>query len=260
MTNSMAILSDALHDLGDSISLGLSWYLEKYSTKKRDAKFTYGYARFSLLSALINAVVLISGSLFIVIEAIPRIINPVQPETEGMMVLAVLGIVFNGVAVWRLRKETTLNQKMVSWHLWEDVLGWVGVLLIAVVMQFYDLPQLDGIFSVAFTLFILYNVVKMLQKTLRILLQGIPDNINAGKIQTELLNIPNILSCHDVRIWSMDGQQIVMTLHAVVPDQVSKQDIIEVKTRVQSIAKNHGINHVTTEVEYQSESCSLIPA
>ena len=260
LTNSMAILSDALHDLGDSLSLGLSWYLEKYSTKRRDAQFTHGYARFSLLSALINAVVLISGSVFILIEAVPRIINPVQPETKGMILLAILGIVFNGVAVWKLRKETTLNQKMVSWHLWEDVLGWVGILLIAIVMQFYHLPELDGIFSVVFTLFILYNVVKMLRKTLKILLQGIPDNIDVRKIQTELLGIPNIVSCHDIRIWSMDGQQIVMTLHVVVPDQVSKQNIIEVKTRVQSIAKNHGINHVTTEVEYQSESCNLIPA
>ncbi len=259
MTNSMAILADALHDLGDSLSLGLSWYLEKFSTKKRDAQYTYGYGRFSLLSALINAVVLISGSVIILMEAIPRVIDPVQPNTDGMILLAVLGIVFNGIAVLKLQKGSSLNQKMVSWHLLEDVIGWLGVLLIAVIMQFYRAPILDGLFSVAFTLFILYNVLKVLRKTLKIFLQGKPENMDVDKLTDDLQIIPNIVSSHDLRIWSMDGEQIVMTLHVVVPEESTRQEIIKVKDLVLSTARQHGISHVTTEIEYEGEACDLVP-
>ena len=260
MTNSMAILSDALHDLGDSLTLGLSWYLERYATKKRDQQYTYGYARFSLLSALINAIVLISGSVFILVEAVPRLLNPVQPDTKGMMVLAVLGVVFNGLAVIRLRKGDSLNMKMVSWHLLEDVFGWIGVLLIAVIMQFYHVPVLDGAFSVLFTLFILYNVVKILRKTLKIFLQRTPDHINLSQLSKEIASIPNILSSHDLRIWSLDEEQIVLTLHVVVPPETPRQDIITVKHQVQSTALKHGISLVTTEIEYDGEDCRSVTA
>ncbi|GJM27755.1 MAG: cobalt transporter [Cyclobacteriaceae bacterium] len=259
LTNSMAILSDALHDLGDSISLGLSWYLEKYSNKARDSHYTHGYARFSLLSALINAVVLISGSLLILIEAIPRILNPVQPDTKGMMLLAILGIIFNGIAVIKLRKGESLNQQMVSWHLWEDVLGWIGVLVISIVMRLYEIPELDGIFSVLFTLFILYNVIKVLKKTLKIFLQRMPENLDIEQLTIDLRAIPSVISSHDLRVWSMDGMQTVMTLHVVVPETISKQQVIKVKSQVQSTAENHGITHVTTEIEYDGENCNLVP-
>lgn len=260
LTNSMAILSDALHDLGDSLSLGLSWYLEKYAAKGRDTQFTYGYGRFSLLSALINAIVLITGSVFILMEAIPRLIDPVQPKANGMVFLALLGVVFNGLAVIKLRNGDSLNQKMVSWHLWEDVLGWIGVLIIAIIMKFIDAPILDGIFSVGFTLFILYNVVKVLKQTLKILLQGKPENMDLEKISHDIRNIQNIISSHDLRIWSMDGKQIVMTIHVVVPDDISKQEIIQVKSQVVTTARQHDISHVTTEIEYEGEACDLVPA
>ena len=259
ITNSMAILSDALHDLGDSLALGLSWYLEKYATRKRDSQYTYGYARFSLLSALINAMVLITGSVFILIEAVPRIFNPVQPDSNGMILLAILGVVFNGIAVLKLRGGTSMNQKMVSWHLWEDVMGWIGVLIIAVVMKFFHAPILDGIFSVAFTLFILFNVLKALKKTLKIFLQGKPENMDMERLEKDILAIPNIVSSHDLRIWSMDGEQMVMTLHVVVPAQSSKSEIIQVKNLVAATAHRHGIIHVTTEIEYEGETCDLVP-
>jgi cobalt-zinc-cadmium efflux system protein len=258
LTNSMAILSDALHDLGDSLALGLSWYLEKYATKKRDTQYTHGYARFSLLSALINALVLITGSVFILIEATKRVLNPQQPDSDGMIILAILGVVFNGAAVIKLSGGDSMNQKMVSWHLLEDVLGWVAVLIIAVVMKFYQVPILDGLFSVFFTLFILYNVFKGLKKTLKIFLQGIPEHIDMDTLLTDLRSIPNIISSHDLRIWSMDGAQTVMTLHIVVPAQSTKPEIIQVKNMVAAIAGQHGISHVTTEIEYEGETCDMV--
>ena len=160
LTNSVAILSDAVHDLGDSFSLGLAWYFQKFSRKQRDKNFTYGYKRFSLVGALINSIVLIAGSVLILSEAIPRIFNPQQADAGGMFLLAILGIIVNGIAVVRLRKGSSLNEKVVSLHMLEDVLGWSAVLIGAIIMKFTNLYIIDPILSVLISFFILFNVFK----------------------------------------------------------------------------------------------------
>ena len=129
ITGSMAIMSDALHDLGDSISIGLSWYFQNLSEKKRDNTFSYGYKRFSLLGAIINAVVLLVGSVIIISKAAPAIMNPSQVNEKGMLYIAIFGVVVNGAAVLRLRKGSSINERVISLHLLEDVLGWVAVLI-----------------------------------------------------------------------------------------------------------------------------------
>ena len=158
LTNSTAIMADAVHDLGDTISIGSAWVLNKLGHKKANHQFTYGYKRLSLFGALLNAIVLIIGSIWILGEAIPRLFDPQMPETEGMMLLAVLGIVVNGTAAYKLHNGHTLNEKVLNWHLLEDALGWVAVFIVALVMQFVDWPILDPLLSVLFTLFILVNV------------------------------------------------------------------------------------------------------
>ena len=257
LTNSVAILSDALHDLGDSISLGVSWRLERVSQRKRDEKYTYGYRRFSLLGAFINGSVLIVGSIVILFEAIPRLLQPETPKVEGMIGLAILGILFNGVAAIRLKRGKTLNEKVVSWHLWEDVLGWVGILLIGTIMLFWNLPLLDPLFSVAFTLFILYNVVKNFQKTIGIFLQAKPGEMNTQMLQEEITKIPGVMSVHDLHVWSMDGAYYVLTIHVVVEDQMPHQNILEIKQQVRETCRQMDIEHVTIEMEQESEKCAL---
>ena len=160
LTNSMAILSDAVHDLGDCITLGFSWYFQKVSKKPRTQDFTYGYKRFSLLGAVINSVILLVGSVVILINAVPRLFNPQQPDVKGMLLLAVLGVVINSIALFRLRKGSSINEKVVSLHMLEDVLGWVAVLIGAGVMYFVDAPIIDPILSIAIALFILVNVFR----------------------------------------------------------------------------------------------------
>jgi len=257
LTNSVAILSDALHDLGDSISLGLAWRLENVSQRKRDEKYTYGYRRFSLLGAFINGSVLIIGSIVILSVAIPRLLQPETPKVEGMIGLAILGILFNGMAAIRLRRGKTLNEKVVSWHLWEDVLGWVGILLIGTIMLFWNLPILDPLFSIAFTLFILYNVVKNFQKTIQIFLQAKPGEMNTQKLQEEITKISGVMSVHDLHVWSMDGAYYVLTIHVVVEDQMPHQNILEIKQQVRETCRQMDIEHVTIEMEQESEKCAL---
>lgn len=257
-TNSVAILSDALHDLGDSMSLGMAWYLEKYSKKKRDQKYTYGYSRFSLLAALINGLVLIGGSIFIISQAIPRLFNPQSPDATGMFWLAVLGIIFNGFAAMRLHRGTSLNEQMVSWHLWEDVLGWVMVLILSVVMYFWEVPILDPLFSILFTIYICYNVIKSLIKTIKIFLQAKPEGVDLEDMEKRFGEIEGVRSIHDLHLWSLDGRDFIMTLHLVVLDSISKQDYMRIKKQAQSLSKAMKVKHTTVEVEYESEHCELV--
>ena len=168
--NSVAIMSDAVHDLGDSLSLGTAWYLDKKSHKEADDKYSFGYKRFSLLGALINSIVLIGGSIYVISEAIGRLFEPQPSDAQGMIVFAIIGVLVNGYAAWKLSSGNSLNEKTVSWHLMEDVLGWVAVLIVAIVLNFTDNQYLDPALSILITLYILYNVVLRLKETLYIFL------------------------------------------------------------------------------------------
>lgn len=180
--NSVAIISDAVHDLGDSLSLGTAWYLQQKSSKGSNARFSFGYKRFSLLGALINSLVLIAGSIYIIIEAVGRIIEPEHSNAQGMIVFAIFGMAVNGFAAYKLSGGKTMNEKVVSWHLLEDVLGWAAVLVVGVILLFKDIHYLDPALSLLITLYILWNVIKRLKDTLFIFLQAVPENINLAEI------------------------------------------------------------------------------
>jgi len=257
LTNSVAILSDALHDLGDSVGLGLAWFLERVSHKKRDTRFTYGYRRFSLLSAYINSIILIVGSMLILYISIPRLFNPMQPDLDGMFFLAILGIVFNGISAFKLRSGATLNQRVVSWHLMEDVLGWVAILIISVVMRFWSVPILDPAFSILITVIILFGVFKNFQKTLKIFLQAKPDNIEVQELEELLVAVAGVNSVHDTHLWTMDGDYLVMTVHVVVDDGINEEHILRIKSKIKEIVREWKIQHITIEIEYEREKCAL---
>ncbi|MBA2176725.1 cation transporter [Halobacillus locisalis] len=257
LTNSMAILSDALHDLGDSLSLGLAWFLQKFSNKDHSTDFSFGYRRFSLLAALINSVVLIVGSVFILTEAIPRLMNPEQPNTIGMIILSVLGILVNGAAVFRLRGGDSMNQKVMTWHLLEDVLGWVAVLIVSIIMTFTDLPILDPIASIGITLFILYNVIVNFVKTMRLFLEGVPKNIDLEDLIEKMNAVEAIKSTHHTHLWSMDGDHHAFSTHVVVGSSATKEEICDVKDSIKDIISSIHLDHVTIEVEYEDKPCSI---
>lgn len=255
--NSVAILSDALHDLGDSLSLGLSWYLNEHSKKQANNKFTFGYSRFSLLGALINSVVLIAGSVYIIIEAIERLMAPETPNAEGMLLFAILGIIVNGYAAFKLSGGKTLNERVVSLHLIEDVLGWVAVLIASVVMLFVHAPFLDPLLSLGITLYILYNVVKRLKETMGIMLQGTPSDVNPEQLKAEITQLENVRSLHHVHIWSLEGEHHVFTAHVKVYNTTSLNHVLQVKKAIKSILKKYSFSHYTIEIEMDDELCEL---
>ncbi len=256
-TNSLAILSDALHDLGDSLSLGLSWYFQKLSKKGRTKTFSYGYKRFSLLGAIINSIVLVVGSIFILTKAIPELFNPEETNVEGMLYLAILGIVVNGAAVFKLRKGETLNEKVVSLHLLEDVLGWVAVLIGSLIMMFTEAPFIDPLLSILISLFVLYNVYRNLKKSLLVILQGIPEDVSLDEIRAQLKGISEITDIHDCHFWSLDGEYNILTIHLRLDKDYKLSEQAKLKDTVRSKLKNESINHITIEFEGQDENCEL---
>lgn len=215
ITNSVAILSDAVHDFGDSISLAIAWALQKKSNKAKDDKYSYGYKRFSLLSSVILSGILLVGSILILVEAIGRLFNPQEVNAQGMLWLSILGIIVNGLAALSVKRGKTLNERAVFLHIMEDVLGWIGVLVISIVMIFVNLPILDPILSISITIWVLYNVYKNLKATFNILLQAFPKNVDVKKLTKEIEAIDNVISIHDLHIWTQDGNSHVMTLHIV---------------------------------------------
>ncbi len=249
LTNSTAILSDAIHDLGDSLSLGLAWYFQKVSGKGRDRQYSYGYRRFSLLGAIVTSMVMMVGSVFILQEAIPRLIQPEELSTEGMVLLAILGIGVNGAAAAVLRKGKSLNERVVSLHLLEDVLGWAAVLLGAIVIHFTDWFIIDPILSIAITCWILYNVIKSIRSAFKIVLQGVPEGVDVAKLKDILTSIDGVASIHDLHVWSLDGEENILTVHVVAAGNLDKANSLRIREAVKQQMQLQNIGHCTVEIE-----------
>ena len=255
LTNSLAILSDALHDLGDTIALGISWRLEHLSERGRSSRFSYGYKRFSLLGAVTSSLILVAGSVFIVTRAVPRIIHPEEVHAEGMLILAIIGIAVNGVAVWRLHGGERIHERVVKLHLLEDVFGWVAVLVVSIIIRFARLPFLDPLLSLGISLFVLVKVLNKLIQTVRIFLQSVPESIGMEKLEHTVAGIPEIIGIHDMHIWSLDGEYHVGTVHIVVEQDIPREQIPGIKQKVRDIMTNVGVQHVTIEIEREAEVC-----
>ena len=255
--NSIAIISDAIHDLGDTISLGTSWYLEEKSHKKSNKKFSFGYKRFSLLGALINSIILIIGSVYVITEAVGRILEPEHTDAKGMVFFAVIGVLVNGYAAWKLSGGKTMNEKVASWHLVEDVLGWVAVLVVAIILNFKDIHYLDPALSLLITIYILWNVIIRLKQTLFIFLQGVPEELDINEIESKILNIDFVNSIHHMHIWSLEGEHNVFTAHIKIDDNSNLNNFKKVKFDVKDILKEYKFEHYTVEVEFNDENCDL---
>ncbi|WP_017731347.1 cation diffusion facilitator family transporter [Nafulsella turpanensis] len=255
--NSVAILSDALHDLGDSLSLGVSWYLQKKSEKGANEKFTFGYKRFSLLGALINSLVLILGSVFVVYQAIQRIMEPEPTDAKGMLLFAIVGVAVNGFAALRLRKGESMNEKVLSWHLMEDVLGWVAILVTSIVIMIWDIHILDPILSLCIAVFILWNVIKRLRETMYVFLQGAPKEVDLGELKTSIQQIEHVVSVHHTHLWMLNEENKVFTIHVTVDQLSGIPEIIRIKNKIKELLKGKQVSHATIDIEFEDETCYM---
>ena len=252
ITNSVAIISDSIHDMGDAISIGLSYFLETKSKKKPDNNYTYGYIRYSVLGSIITTFILLSGSILVIYNAVGRLINPVEIDYNGMIIFAILGVLINFIAAYFTREGESLNQKSVNLHMLEDVLGWLVVLIGAVIMKFTDIRIIDSILSIAVALFILINSLKALKEILELFLEKTPYNVNIEEIKEHLLKIDGVINVHHVHVRSIDGFNNYLTMHVVADGDYKK-----VKSKIKEELKEHGIAHTTIELEEKDEICDF---
>jgi cobalt-zinc-cadmium efflux system protein len=251
-SGSYAILADALHDLGDSFTLGVAWCLEKYSRKVPDSRHTYGYARYSLLGTIFvsGAVVISSG--FIIMGALSRFDSPKIPATTPMILLALLGVAVNGFAYFRLAASSSYLDKSLKWHMLEDALGWIVVLIGGVVISFTGWTWLDPVLAIGIACFVSWNVLKTTLGTLDILLQATPPTTNLEVIRDLILTIDGVEAVHDLHVWSLNGTRQILTTHIVMqPEAVSGV----VKKAVRSKLKKLGQFHCTIEIESADDNC-----
>lgn len=254
-TNSVAILADAMHDLGDSLAIAFAWLAAVVAGRAATKAYSYGYKRWSLLSALINCCILISGSLFILWHAVPRLWSPELPHAPGMMVLAVLGIIVNGAAVWQLRGGHSQNAQVISWHLLEDVLGWAAVLLGSIVIYVTGWAMVDPLLSIAVTLFILLNVWRQFKQTLQLFLQVTPDPALQQRIEQQLRQLPFVHDLHHLHLWSLDGAEHVLTVHLTMTEQSDWQFTASYKQQIRDRLAEFELAHTTVELEWPNEPC-----
>jgi cobalt-zinc-cadmium efflux system protein len=255
ITNSVAIMSDAVHDLGDTFSLGLAWLFQSISAGGRSPAFSFGMKRFSLLAALVNALILVGGSAFVLSRAIPRLFAPESPDARGMFLFALAGMVFNGYAVLGTYRGKTMNEKVLTWHLLEDLLGWAAVLLTSIILIFTDWAFLDPLISILITLVILTGVIKNLRKTLFLFLQGVPDDFTLLGIEDTIKEIPGVGAVHDLHIWSLDGEHNVLTAHILLEEGFDLKESGGLKRKIKAGLRELGIGHITLELEVPGEEC-----
>lgn len=250
LTGSVAILSDSLHDLGDAISIGLSFWMEKKSKKAPDDRYTYGYVRYSALGGAITCLILLLGSVAVIGNAVARMIRPAELDGNGMMLLAAIGVVVNACAVFFTRGGGSLNQRAVNLHMLEDVLGWAAVLVGAIVLRWTGLSILDPLMSVGIAAFLLIHAWKGLREVLGLFLEACPNGIDLGEIRARLGEVDGVLAIHHLHVWSLDGRCHCATVHLVI-----EGDPVGIKERVRGQFRACGIGHVTLETEKKGESC-----
>jgi len=255
-TNSMAILSDAVHDLGDSLAIGLSWLLDRKAKQKPDDRFTYGYGRYSLLGALISSLILVAGATVVIIKAIPRLLNPQPVHADWMILFAVVGVVVNGIAATQAAKGRTANEKAVSLHLFEDVFGWIAVLLGSLAMVLWNIPILDAILSLVFTVYILFHVFKNIREVMAVFLEKAPRGIDLETVKAAVVDHTEILDVHHLHVWTVDGVNPLATMHVVIADGSTAEAIAAIRARIRDQLEGLGIHHATIECEPRSAVCT----
>ncbi len=250
ITGSVAIISDSVHDFGDSLSIGLSYFLEEKSKKSPDEKYTYGYLRYSVLGSIIMNVILIIGSIFVIINATDRLIHPVPIDYNGMLIFALLGLIINLVAALFTHKGESLNQKAVSLHMLEDVLGWAVVLVGAILIKFTDITYIDPIMSIGVAIFLLVHAFKHFKEICDIFFEKTPHGIDIAELKHHLKEIDGVIDVHHFHVRTHDGVNHIATLHIV-----TSSDPVIVKKAVKEELAEHGISHTTVEIETPDEVC-----
>jgi cation diffusion facilitator family transporter len=248
---SSAVLADSVHDLGDAIAIGISAFLESISNREEDSHYTLGYKRFSLLGAMITAVILMTGSVLVILENIAKIFHPQSVNDEGIFWLGIIAITINVLASLVIRKGQTKNESILSLHFLEDTLGWVAVILMAIVLRFTDWYILDPLLSLAISFFILSKALPRFWSTLKIFLDAVPEGVDIQKIKTDLAELDHVASINQLNLWTMDGLEKNAIVHVCLKEMEHMETC---KESIRIFLKDCGFQNITIEVDVDLES------
>ena len=248
---SSAVLADSVHDLGDAIAIGISALLETISNREEDRHYTLGYKRFSLLGALVTAVILITGSILVILENIAKIFHPQSVNDEGIFWLGIIAITINVLASLVIRKGQTKNESILSLHFLEDTLGWVAVILMAIVLRFTDWYILDPLLSIAISFFVLSKALPRFWSTLKIFLDAVPEGVDIQKIKTDLAELGHVASINQLNLWTMDGLEKNAIVHVCLKEMEHMETC---KESIRIFLKDCGFQNITIEVDVDLES------
>lgn len=252
---STAILSDAFHDLGDTLVFVFAWLMQIAATKASNHTYTYGFRRLSLLSSIATALILCLGSSFVIYYAIGRLSEPVTPHTNLMLGLGIFGVIVNGFGAYLMQRGSTLNEKVLTWHFLEDVLGWAAIIIGALLIAWLDMPIIDPILAILLSIVILFGVGRNLYRASTLFLQASPADVDTQAITEEICKINGVRDVHDLHIWSLDGKNHVMTLHVVVQQDLNKERIFSVREEVYQLVQARGHLHLTCDIELEGKPC-----
>ena len=243
---SSAILADAVHDLGDALAIGISAFLESISNREEDSYYTLGYKRFSLLGAILTAVILITGSSLVILENISKLIEPQLVDHEGMLWLGVIAIAINLTASLIVRKGQTKNESILSLHFLEDTLGWLAVIIVAIILRYTDWYFLDPLLSLLISAFILSKAIPRFWSTLKIFLDAVPEGVDIQQVKSDLEQLEHVASINQLNLWTMDG----LEKNAIVHVCLKQGEHMEVcKEAIRTLLKDCGFQNVTIEVD-----------
>ena len=243
---SSAVLADSVHDLGDAISIGISAFLETISNREEDRQYTLGYKRFSLLGALVTAVILITGSILVILENTTKLFNPQPVNDEGILWLGMIAVTINVLASLVVRKGQTKNESILSLHFLEDTLGWLAVILMAIVLRFTDWYILDPLLSLVISIFILIKAIPRFWSTLKIFLDAVPEGVDIKQVMSDLEGLDNVASLNQLNLWTMDGLEKNAIVHVCLEEI---EHIEYCKESIRNLLKDYGFQNVTIEVD-----------
>ena len=243
---SSVVLADSVHDLGDAIAIGISAFLETISNREEDRQYTLGYKRFSLLGALVTAVILITGSILVILENITKLFNPQPVNDEGILWLGIIAVSINVLASLVVRKGKTKNESILILHFLEDTLGWLVVILMAIILRFTDWYILDPLLSLVISIFILTKAIPRFWSALKIFLDAVPEGVETGDLEKNLDALTNVKSVNQLSIWSMDGLENNAIIHLCLEDW---GQMTETKNQVRQLLEERGIQNITIEVD-----------
>ena len=243
---SSTVLADSVHDLGDAIAIGLSAYLETISNREEDSHYTLGYKRFSLLGALITAVILITGSVLVILENITKIFHLQPINDKGILWLGIIAISVNVLASLVIRKGQTKSESILSLHFLEDILGWLAVILMAIILRFTDWYILDPLLSLVISFFILSKAIPRFWSTLKIFLDAVPEGVDIKQVKSRLEQLDYVASVNQLNLWTMDGLEKNAIIHVCLED-VKHMDVC--KESIRDLLKDCGFQNISIEVD-----------